>query len=79
MIGLALAAGISVLAQSVKASVTEGVSSELTSDFVLSGGVSTVPPDRLGSPPWGAASDVVLGSAATSVVEHARCPVVVVP
>ncbi|MCW2834534.1 MAG: hypothetical protein JWN68_2487 [Nocardioides sp.] len=46
MIGLALVAGISVLAQSVKASVTEGVSNELTSDFVLtvSGGVSTVPP-----------------------------------
>ena len=44
MIGLALVAGISVLAQSVKASVTEGVSSELTSDFVLSGGQSPVPP-----------------------------------
>ena len=43
MIGLALVAGISVLAQSVKASVTEGVSNELTSDFVLSGGASTVP------------------------------------
>ena len=44
MIGLALVAGISVLAQSVKASVTEGVSNELTSDFVLSGGQSPVPP-----------------------------------
>lgn len=44
MIGLALVAGISVLAQSVKASVTEGVNTELTSDFVLSGGQSPVPP-----------------------------------
>jgi putative ABC transport system permease protein len=45
MVGLALVAGISVLAQSVKASVTEGVTNELTSDFVLSGGTSTVPPN----------------------------------
>lgn len=43
MVGLALVAGISVLAGSVKASVTEGVTNELTSDYVLSGGVSTVP------------------------------------
>lgn len=43
MIGLALVAGISVLAQSVKASVSEGVTSELTSDFVLNGGASSVP------------------------------------
>ncbi|MCW2819303.1 MAG: transporter permease, partial [Marmoricola sp.] len=44
MIGLALIAGISVLAQSVKASVSTGVSTELTSDFVLnSGNVAPVP------------------------------------
>ena len=43
MIGLALVAGISVLAQSVKASVTEGVSNELTSDFVLNAGASSMP------------------------------------
>jgi putative ABC transport system permease protein len=43
MVGLALVAAISVLASSVKASVTEGVSSELTSAFVLNGGSSAVP------------------------------------
>lgn len=44
MIGLALIAGISVLAESVKASVSTGVSEELTSDFVLnSGNVAPVP------------------------------------
>ncbi len=43
MIGLALVAAISVLASSVKASVTEGVSQELTSDFVLNAGSATVP------------------------------------
>jgi putative ABC transport system permease protein len=44
MIGLALIAGISVLAQSVKASVSNGVVDELTSDFVLnSGNVAPVP------------------------------------
>ena len=44
MIGLALIAGISVLAQSVKASVSSGVAAELTSDFVLnSGNVAPVP------------------------------------
>ncbi|MEO6510850.1 MAG: ABC transporter permease, partial [Nocardioides sp.] len=43
MIGLALVAGISVLGQSVKASVTDGVTNELTSDFVLNAGASTVP------------------------------------
>lgn len=43
MIGLALVAGISVLADSVEASVVEGVSDELTSDFVLTGGLSAVP------------------------------------
>jgi putative ABC transport system permease protein len=43
MIGLALVASISVLASSVKASITEGVSNELTSDFVLNGGSSSVP------------------------------------
>jgi putative ABC transport system permease protein len=44
MIGLALIAGISVLAQSVKASVSTGVANELTSDFVLnSGNVALVP------------------------------------
>jgi putative ABC transport system permease protein len=43
MIGLALVAAISVLASSVKASVTEGVTNELTSDFVLNGGTTPVP------------------------------------
>jgi putative ABC transport system permease protein len=44
MIGLALIAGTSVLAQSVKASVSSGVANELTSDFVLnSGNVAPVP------------------------------------
>ena len=44
MIGLALISGISVLAQSVKASVSSGVSDELTSDFVLNpGNGATVP------------------------------------
>jgi putative ABC transport system permease protein len=44
MIGLALIAGLSVLAQSVKASVSDGVASELTSDFVLnSGNTAPVP------------------------------------
>ena len=44
MIGLALIAGISVLAPSVKASVSSGVANELTSDFVLnSGNVAPVP------------------------------------
>ena len=44
MIGLALIAGLSVLAASIKASVTEGVANELTSTFVLnSGDTATVP------------------------------------
>lgn len=44
MIGLALIAGISVLAQSVKASVSSGVADELTSNFVLnSGNIAPVP------------------------------------
>jgi putative ABC transport system permease protein len=44
MIGLALISGISVLAQSVKASVSSGVADELTSNFVLnSGNVAPVP------------------------------------
>jgi putative ABC transport system permease protein len=44
MIGLALIAGISVLAQSVKASVSSAVADELTSDYVLnSGNVAPVP------------------------------------
>ncbi len=44
MIGLALIAGISVLAESVKASVSSGVAKELTSDFVLNtGNVAAVP------------------------------------
>ena len=44
MIGLALISGISVLAGSVKASVSSGVSQELTSDFVLNtGNVANVP------------------------------------
>ncbi|GAB2756433.1 ABC transporter permease [Nocardioides salsibiostraticola] len=51
MIGLALIAGTSVLAESVKASVSSGVSEELTSDFVLnSGNVAPVPaPVALGA------------------------------
>jgi putative ABC transport system permease protein len=44
MIGLALIAGLSVLAQSVKASVTEGVRNELTSDYVLNSGNTTPVP-----------------------------------
>jgi putative ABC transport system permease protein len=43
MIGLALVAGIAVLASSVKASVSAGVANELTSDFVLNAGPSPVP------------------------------------
>lgn len=43
MIGLALIAGLAVLAQSVKASVTAGVGRELSSDFVLSTGAGAVP------------------------------------
>ncbi len=43
MIGLALIAGISVLASSAKASTTRDVGLQLSSDFVLSGGGSPVP------------------------------------
>ena len=43
MIGLALVAGISVLAESVKASVSEGVANELSSDFVLNAAEFPVP------------------------------------
>ena len=43
MIGLALVSGISVLAQSVKASVSEGVANELVSDFVLNAAEFPVP------------------------------------
>jgi putative ABC transport system permease protein len=43
MIGLALIAGLAVLAQSVKASVSSGVANELRSDYVLNGGTSPVP------------------------------------
>ena len=43
MIGLALVAGISVLAQSVKASVSEGVANELISDYVLNAAEFPVP------------------------------------
>ena len=43
MIGLALVAGISVLAQSVKASVSEGVANELRSDFVLNAAEFPIP------------------------------------
>jgi putative ABC transport system permease protein len=43
MIGLALVAGISVLASSVSASVDDGVSTQLTSDFALNGGTVPVP------------------------------------
>lgn len=43
MIGLALIAGLSVLAQSVKASVADGVTRELTADFVLNGATAEVP------------------------------------
>ena len=42
MIGLALIAGLAVLASSVKASVSDGVRNELTSDYVLNGGTSPV-------------------------------------
>jgi putative ABC transport system permease protein len=45
MIGLALVAGISVLAQSVKASVSEGVANELRSDFVLNAAEFPIPAD----------------------------------
>ena len=44
MIGLALIAGLSVVAESVKASVQSGVNKELTSDFVLNGGTAPVAP-----------------------------------
>jgi putative ABC transport system permease protein len=43
MIGLALIAGLSVLAQSVKASVADGVTRELTADFVLNGATAAIP------------------------------------
>ncbi|MEO7236598.1 MAG: FtsX-like permease family protein, partial [Lapillicoccus sp.] len=43
MIGLALIAGISVLASSAKASITQSVAVQLTSDYVLTGGGSPVP------------------------------------
>ncbi|MEO9152128.1 MAG: FtsX-like permease family protein [Lapillicoccus sp.] len=43
MIGLALIAGISVLASSAKASITQEVSVGLTSNFVLTGGGSPIP------------------------------------
>ena len=43
MIGLALIAGISVLASSAKASTTRDVGLQLSSDFVLSGGGSPIP------------------------------------
>jgi putative ABC transport system permease protein len=43
MIGLALIAAISVLAQSVKTSVTGTVDRDITSDFVLTAGASSVP------------------------------------
>jgi putative ABC transport system permease protein len=43
MIGLALVAGISVLASSVNASVSEGVANELRSDFVLNAAEFPVP------------------------------------
>jgi putative ABC transport system permease protein len=43
MIGLALIAGLAVLANSVKASVSDGVRNELTSDYVLNGGTAPVP------------------------------------
>jgi putative ABC transport system permease protein len=43
MIGLSLIAGLSVLAQSVKASVSEGVADELTATYVLNAGTSPVP------------------------------------
>ena len=44
MIGLALIAGLSVLGESVKASVREGVADELTSDFVLATGTTAPVP-----------------------------------
>lgn len=44
MIGLTLIAGISVVAQSTKASVAHLVKRQLTADFVLNGGQITFPP-----------------------------------
>jgi putative ABC transport system permease protein len=44
MIGLALISGLAVLGNSVKASVAEGVSNELTSDYVLNSGAATPVP-----------------------------------
>jgi putative ABC transport system permease protein len=43
MIGLSLIAGLSVLAQSVKASVSQGVADELTATYVLNAGTTPVP------------------------------------
>jgi putative ABC transport system permease protein len=44
MIGLALISGVSVVAESTKASVADLVESQLTADFVLNGGQSLFPP-----------------------------------
>ncbi len=67
MIGLALVAAISVLASSVKASITEGVTNELTADFVLNGGTHRYPRP---SPPQLARSP----GCGRSRPEHGRCP-----
>ena len=68
MIGLALVAAISVLASSVKASITEGVTNELTADFVLNGGSSPVPTIRRHR------SSLGPRRAVGRVPEHGRCP-----
>ena len=65
MIGLALVAGISVLAQSVKASVSDGVANELTSDFVLnSGNIAPVPA------PWPTPHERYPGFASVAAISH---------
>jgi putative ABC transport system permease protein len=44
MIGLALISGVSVMAESMKASVSDLIDQQLTADFVLDGGHSLFPP-----------------------------------
>jgi putative ABC transport system permease protein len=44
MIGLALISGVSVMAESMKASVSDLIDQQLTADFVLDGGQSLFPP-----------------------------------
>jgi len=66
MIGLALVTGVSVIAQSVKASVADVLARELTSDFVLRGASSAGIPSSIG--PAAAALPQVQSVARTSVV-----------